>query len=834
MAAWQRTAPGILSLALAFANAFAQCNEWHGSAFLFFRDRRLAAFPGLGPAAADRASALGRQQFGFSLGGPLRRDKVFLFATYERNQQRGLIGTTLIAPDFALLSRTTASPAHMNLASVRMDFPVAKAHALFLRHSHEDDFSYGTATSNQALVLRGYPSAWGRAPAWVDQSLLGVTSQLRPNLVNDLRFSYFFISTANRAPTEADCTGCLGIGAPAISVRPELFIGLSTTWTVLARRYHLHDVVSWQTGRHHVRFGGDWETSRGGRTDLLDEPVSMTLFQPETVRLFNALPFTPPSLRIPLPASFLTVDDILQLPVQSFTVGIGDPRVLQKNLGNTRVVPLVRLFVQDTWRWHPRLTLNYGLGWSYEAPYNYDLARPAYLAPLLGKDGLGREKKNWRDFSPAADFAWSVRKNGKTVIRGGAGRYYNSQPHYSHADRDRTSLGPRGTGRGVYRSAGIANPLSNIPGVPQGALLFFPIPTLFTGEQLLLALPAIRSSLAQLRGDPGSPDFFLTNIEGDKQGFLLARHLPTPAAIHTGIGFQQELMRDFVVSADFVFRRFTGLAAQPDLNHFFRSAGPVLPVCTQAERADPAALCSVGPIESFTPIGRAQYRGLLVRADKRLSRGWQFRGSYAFSSNVGHIFDVGFNNDAWLQNYGPLDRDVRHILSLSGTAELPGKIQLGAIVTFYSKPPFSAFLGGLDLNGDGTTNDLLPGAPVNRFGRGLGKADLRRLVNEFNASFAGTRDARGRLIPAMQLPARFDFGDSLVTHDLRLSRSFAFRERWRLTLVGEVSNLFNIANLSGYSGDLLNPSFGQPTSRVTQVFGSGGPRAFQLAVRIGF
>jgi hypothetical protein len=52
--------------------------------------------------------------------------------------------------------------------------------------------------------------------------------------------------------------------------------------------------------------------------------------------------------------------------------------------------------------------------------------------------------------------------------------------------------------------------------------------------------------------------------------------------------------------------------------------------------------------------------------------------------------------------------------------------------------------------------------------------------------------------------------------------------------MGEVFNLYNAANLSGYSGNLTSAGFGQPTSRVTQVFGSGGPRAFQLGARISF
>ncbi len=68
----------------------------------------------------------------------------------------------------------------------------------------------------------------------------------------------------------------------------------------------------------------------------------------------------------------------------------------------------------------------------------------------------------------------------------------------------------------------------------------------------------------------------------------------------------------------------------------------------------------------------------------------------------------------------------------------------------------------------------------------------------------------------------------------RLSRSLVFRERLRLSVIGEVFNVYNNANLSGYGGDLTNAAFGQPTSRATQIFGSGGPRAFQLALRVSF
>jgi len=111
---------------------------------------------------------------------------------------------------------------------------------------------------------------------------------------------------------------------------------------------------------------------------------------------------------------------------------------------------------------------------------------------------------------------------------------------------------------------------------------------------------------------------------------------------------------------------------------------------------------------------------------------------------------------------------------------------------------------------------------------------MPRLVDQFNQSLAGKNDAQRRLIRTVTLPASYAFGNNFHSLDLRLTRSFVLRERWRLLLMGEVFNLYNKANLTGYGGDLTSPAFGQPTSRATQVFGSGGPRAFQVALRITY
>ena len=229
-------------------------NRLHGAAFYFFRDHKLSAYPALGRDPSNPDPFFQRRQFGFALGGPLRHDRIFFFANWERNEQRGVVDTTLLAPDFAQLSRITASPLFGDQISLRLDGRISSRHTAFVRHSHDGSraFSPSPSTGN----LAAYPSQWTRQVAWVDQSLLGLTSVFRPTLVNDLRFSYFFSSTNETAPQEQDCPGCLGIGAPAINIpQANLFIGESSWNYNVGRRFHLSDIVTWQRATHRARFG---------------------------------------------------------------------------------------------------------------------------------------------------------------------------------------------------------------------------------------------------------------------------------------------------------------------------------------------------------------------------------------------------------------------------------------------------------------------------------------------------------------------------------------------------------------------------------------------------
>jgi carboxypeptidase family protein len=809
-------------------------NDLHGTAFYFFRDHNLSAYPGLKRDPANPDPFFQRRQFGFAAGGPLLRNRVFFFGTWERNEQRGVVATTLATPDFAQLSRITASPSLGDQLSSRFDVRLSDRHTLFLRYSHDGSGAY----SPSSLFSSGdaaYPSQWTRQSNWADQSVLGLTSVFRPALVNEFRFSYFFISSKEIAPTSQDCADCIGLGAPTINItQANLFIGNATASYNLGRRFHLNDSATWQKGAHRARFGVDGEHNRGGLIQWMNEPATLTLYSPAQVRTYNASPQTQPDLKIPLPASFTTLDDILQLPLQTATITVGNPRVPQEGGGLVRNWNTLRLFFQDTWRVRRQFTVNYGLGWSIDRNLNFDLRKPVLLAPLFGYGGLGTTRKQWKNFSPSIGLAWAPSADGNTVIRAGSGIFYDFL-FPPNLDAERAALGAPNLGRQTFSGTSIPNPLEGIAGVPIGRPLDFrALPTLFTGVDLISILPAIRASLLQKlsSADPSVQAIQVTKQLPSQFGSLWPADVPIPSSLHVSAGLQRKIAQDFVVSADVAYRHFIHLGLSPsgiDLNHFNSTHGPVIQICSAAQRSDPQALCSTGAINVQESAARATYKGLLLKAKKRFSHGFQLLGSYAFSRNTGTNTANGFNLDNWLANRGPLPTDLTHILNVAGVTRLPDGFGLSFNFSYSSAAPFSAFLGGIDLNGDGTTNDLLPGTTVNAFNRSMGRADLGRLVAQFNQSFANAGSLQG-----LTLPAQYSFGRSFHSLDVRLSRSFAFGERWSLSLMGEAFNLYNNANLSGYSGDLTSPAFGQPTSRLTQIFGSEGPRAFQFGTKVRF
>jgi hypothetical protein len=809
-------------------------NEFHGSGFYFYRDHNLAAYPGLGREPQDPDPFFRCSQFGYQIGGPIRRDRAFFFTSLERNDQQGVFSLQPLTPEFASLGGIFPSPYLGNQFNLRIDTRLNQKHNAFVRYTHDGN----RALTPDGVNVGSLPSAWSRLKNWVDQSIAGLTSVLSSGIVNDLRFSYFFASTPQTPAGAEDCPDCLGVGVPRVNIADAgVTFGQSRQVSSIKRRYQLTESLAWQRGSHSLRFGFDWEHATISLQLFTNEPATIQLYSAREVREFNST--APPSAQIPLPPTFTTLNDILRLPLKSFVTGIGPGLTPQRDFNKSRKLDLYRLYAVDTWRINPRLTVNYGLAWSYEPnSLNTDLTKPELLTLVLGPSGLGAPVADKDNFSPSVGLAWDATGDAKTVIRGGVGLYYDPIGfNPANTERERLALMPAGTGR-----------RANIPGtsifLDGRALGFTSRPTAFTGADLLALLPEIRAELAR-RLNSNNRDFAFRNLDLDKLGANLSDPLfETPYAIHLNLGVQRELARDLVLSADFAWRRFLHTYLEGiDYNRFNRRINsvqtPVIPRCAPPQRNDLTAVCSLGPITFDNTTGIAEYKGLLVRAEKRFSRWIQFLVSYAlgsFEGSNGPGVGTGFNNEDWFENFGPLPTDLRHILNLSGFIELPWRFQLSFNAAVYSKPPFSAYVSGVDFNGDGTRDDLLPGTSVHQFNRGFDKADLARLVESYNRQFAGKQTLGGQVAPHITLPDDYSFNDGFFTQDLRLGRRFLLRgESVRLVLFGEVFNLFNTSNLIGYDGNIANSAeFGQARSRFSQVFGSGGPRAFQLGARISF
>jgi len=859
-------------------------NDFHGNAFLYFRDHSISALPTFFRPNNSFDPFFRRYQYGGAFGGPIKKDKVFFFGNFERLDQESAVATTVTAPPSLLLgnlaqfSSVLSSPYKGKLGNVRVDVPRLTAkNNLFVRYSHDDNKVFAPDDNNTL------GSNW-RDNGSQDENIIGsLTTILKQNLINDFRFNYQKIENSENIPSSSQCPssniGCIGLDGPQIRVNgSNLRLGNTVNAPQMRNldRYQFTDNMNWQKGAHRLRFGGEWEHNYGKGLWAFLDPALIVVHNPATVLGFNQLvaaginanpgipgafkPVLIAALNIPVPAAFLTpgaqvtYQDLLGLPIIAGAsgnlllplVGIGDPSQpppFQTDIA--RQSNRYRTYAQDSWQIRPGFTFSFGASYSIETNLqNHDLAKPSLLLPLIGQ--LGKPNKDTNNIAPSAGFAWDIGNKGKTVVRGGAGIYYDTILFVTRL-RERAAIGPLGNGRSQVGGAFFRNtivypqppiplpPPLNLINVPLGAPIDFGlVPTKMTANDFMTLLnsqvPTILASFGSL-GSAGVSgiDFFKTGTD------LLDPNLQIPYSEQFSIGVQRQLPKNMSVSADFVMRKRVHTLFQNDRDFFNRIpalGGPVIRKCVGAEAINPAVACSNGPISVIESSGRDNYKALLVKIDKRFSNRYQFTASYALSA-LNTFFTSENLTDAF-GFYGPSPADARHRLTVSGVVDLPWGFQGSLIATYASVPPFTARIdGNNDLNGDGTTGDLLPGLKPNSLNRGTSSKEFLQLVNQFNATFAGKPDARGTTVVAAVVPTNFSFGDDFQSEDIRITKTFKFKERWQVQGFFEVFNIFNISNLGGY-GTTLNSSFGLPTVRAGQNFGTGGPRALQFGGRFQF
>lgn len=860
-------------------------NDWHGSGYYFFRDHNMAAYPNLKRLPGIDSPFFVRRNPGFSFGGPIKKDKMFFFFNYEYLNQVQAISIQTTAPSLALLQGTYGSPYNSKQISLRLDDHLTSKHNLFLRYSHDGNAGFGQS------LLSGDPSSWPHNTNWADQSIIGLTSSLTPTIVNDIRFQYNYWNNHNGQALPSDCS------APCVAgTLPTVFAVVGTNYPAVGpnfnapqgrntRRFEIVEALSWQKGSHRLKFGGDLNPTYSNGLWGFCTPMCLGAFSQEFIANLGygvagaqAIFGIPPVMK--------TDADILKLPVYNqgsaiFSgIGVGSvPLPAAYDYEQNKGYNQYRAYFQDVWKITPSFTFNYGLAWNAQKGfYNSDLPRPQYLAPILGAGALGPTENNVKEMQPAFGFAWSPFKDNKTVIRGGAGIYWDSTPGY-YKLREAASIGPPGNARNTLAASAFFNDIPGpfngsgvlvmgvgtcpIPGIgpctplPIGAAIpLKALTTMNVGQFVGLVnreLPAIAAVLSP-PNPPRSGAFPYPNINYAKQGVeIYPQNFPLARSYQTSIGVQRDLGHGMVITADWARRQGENVSlGERDLNLFNRFNGsttphPVIPVCpptaTGAPDFDPTHECSTGSITFWTDQGRSVYDGLLVKFNKRMSNRWQAQVSYAFQKAVTNAAGT-VDELNWMASYG--EYLPHHNLTVSITGNLPWGFTLSVNSFIISRTPQVASVNGLVLPGTDATgsSEPIPGMAYGCLAAGCSKSDLSAAVNAYNSNVVGTKDAQGKVISSpLVLPTDYQFGDPTITQDFRLTKVFKFKERYQFSVLGEMFNAFNISNLSGYSFtiDNKNPNaaaqtfaFGQPTQRVNQTFGSAGPRAVQVGARFTF
>jgi hypothetical protein len=514
-------------------------NAFHGTAFMEGRDSDVAAR--IGPFEAP----FHRYDGGASGGGPAIKDKLFWFLNYETNHTQN--STILDAPSpFDVFNGPSPSPFVSTQATGRVDWNAKEWAHVFFRFSH--DFNqlitgYGgdvfSPFQNQDNTNAGVIGA--------DLTFQHFTHSFRVGRVNFA--NYINPNTPPGLPNIPIGVDFVDSGA---TFGPNLLAPQHTLSTSNQFRYD----GSWIHGNHTIRYGAEYNRVDNSvfAAFFAEGPVAFT----STGDLAAGAPATSPLSYDP---EFIIFGNGLgffsNLPSHGYPFG---------GVHNHRVA----LYAADSWKARHNLTLNFGLRWEVDpGQVNRDLARPAILDTVAPGES-GQEHLDLHAFAPSFGFAYDISGKGTTVIRGGAGIYFetniNNNVIFERADLIPNSIAPG------FPTLAPGEPLLG----PSGDLILnF---NTISGMTLQQALPIILAAQSTLQAQaqaatktfPNGPLSILPpgGLPGTQNtgNPLQVTEYREPYSIQTNIGVQHKLGNNWMVQADYVRNRGLHLFLVNDYN----------------------------------------------------------------------------------------------------------------------------------------------------------------------------------------------------------------------------------------------------------------------------
>jgi Carboxypeptidase regulatory-like domain/TonB-dependent Receptor Plug Domain len=823
-------------------------NQFHGTAFEYIRNQVVDARNFFTPANQD--PVFKRNQFGATLGGPVRKDKTFFFFSYEglrlRQEQDGK--TTVPLPgmvngDFSsLLSLATpirivdptsgnpypgnviplasmnpvgvalakyfpaanlGTPAGslptnnynfsalqtetLNQYSVRGDHTISLHDSLALGYNRMGDPSF--LPFNSTCGSRLLPGFGCNSGLTTQLSTLSETHVFTPTLVNvaSLGFNRYeqtrlqqdhnidFISNFN-IPNVFLGYMQNNTGLPQTAVKGFATLGGANNLPqdLITNSFQYTDRIEWVRGKHSLKFGADL---RRLQVNALSASSSRGVFT------FNADKTAPTT-------GYSLADLLVGYPT-STTHNPYAPWIYERNWA-------INVFAQDDWKVTPTLTLNLGLRWELNTPFETRGNTQSSLNTVTGQllvAGVDGNPPNlyhydYNNFGPRVGFAWSPGAQ-KTVYRGGYGIYYNAATTYN----------------------GIGQIYFNPP---------FRLPQTFNST---VASPITLSNPFPLTGGAGS-----NTLSGIDPNFA------TAYIQQWGAGVQRTLAGNFVLDVSYFGSKGTRLPNYVNINQ--PSAGPGTTAQVNARRPYP----QWGNIGWYESNANSTYHSLLARLEKRFSHGVTFLTSYTYGKSIDDSPGFASNSDSsksapqnsWnlAAEKGLSDFDIRNRFVLSAVYELP----FGSKRQFLASGWVSNVVGGWQLNWIFSAQSGHPLTPyyTANISNTFGAADRPNVAGDPNS---GPKTANAWFnVAAFTAPAAGTFGNAgrniirapgLEDLDITLARDFRVKERVSMKFRVEFFNALNHTNFAYPSGTVDGGAFGTIST-------ASDPRQLQFALRIAF
>jgi hypothetical protein len=598
-------------------------NKVGGTGFLFARNDNLNAktYFEKGHAATDQAVAseevekqpFSQQQVGGTIGGPIARDKAFYFFSYEFNRRN----------DFAIINTGGVLPAEEgpkpkpfrnHLVTAKTDFQINPDNRLLVRYALEDQDRKHDFIGGNTLASAGAHNTN------LIHSVIAKNSTVMGNSkLNEAVFLFQYFENNITAEDNSQ---------PAI-LTPDFTFGANTNTPqqTIQRRFQIRDDFSFRKtgwgGDHDFKVGGEIIRSHYGG-----------FFTPTLYGSFNFLN--------PLPGNDLNA--YLNAIADTFSGSAGD------NAANDNWT-YVATYFQDDWKPRSNVTVNAGLRWEMQAgPYQNNFDTPV-LRTLKDLGYPTERKQDLKDFGPRIGFAWDTQGNGKTVVRGGYGIYYDE----------------------IFQNITLYEKWNDVR-TPLYFISLSPAP--FTAAYYQANTEAIRESLK----DPTFSGQIMR---------LTAPDLKQPYSHQFNAGVSHALTPTLSFDVDYIHA-----LGRREIHRWEINTSQNLNT-----RVSPAGVfdSTWSRVSVEGNRGHSTVDGLYVTGKARLKK-VELMTTYSLTKamNIANDFLTRAgdpSNADWETDWGPMANDVRHRVTLAGVFQLPAGVQLSSSFQANTAKPYNPLIG---------------------------------------------------------------------------------------------------------------------------------------------